>query len=160
MGPKNVLEILQIRSLCDENEWILPILEKHIVGASLQFFFKDVLGFVKVIEKSITKVLAFIENSVRFTKYFYLELHSYYIKKTSSEQLLKDDKLFSAKRAEGYVYSLWSLLPSCCNYPCDTSSNFRVLQSVLCDTLQNQPELRGIVCSSIQVLRIGSFMLQ
>jgi len=121
MGPKNVLEILQIRSLCDENEWILPILEKHIVGASLQFFFKDVLGFVKVIEKSITK-------------------------------LLKDDKLFSAKRAEGYVYSLWSLLPSCCNYPCDTSSNFRVLQSVLCDTLQNQPELRGIVCSSIQVL--------
>ncbi|PUZ77935.1 hypothetical protein GQ55_1G413300 [Panicum hallii var. hallii] len=121
MGPKNVLEILQIRSLCDENEWILPILEKHIVGASLQFFLKDVLGFVKAIEKSITK-------------------------------LLKDDKLFSAKRAEGYVYSLWSLLPSCCNYPCDTSSNFRVLQSVLCDTLENQPELRGIVCSSIQVL--------
>ncbi|KAG2662047.1 hypothetical protein PVAP13_1KG517875 [Panicum virgatum] len=121
MGPKNVLEILQIRSLCDENEWILPILEKHIVGASLQFFLKDVLGFVKAIEKSITK-------------------------------LLKDDKLFSAKRAEGYVYSLWSLLPSCCNYTCDTSSNFRVLQSVLCDTLQNQHELRGIVCSSIQVL--------
>ncbi|RLN07702.1 RRP12-like protein isoform X2 [Panicum miliaceum] len=121
MGPKNVLEILEIRSLCAENEWILPILEKHIVGASLQFFLKDVLGFVKAIEKSITK-------------------------------LLKDDKLFSAKRAEGYVYSLWSLLPSCCNYPCDTSSNFGVLQSVLCDTLQNQPELRGIVCSSIQVL--------
>jgi ribosomal RNA-processing protein 12 len=68
MGPKNVLEILQIRSLCDENEWILPILEKHIVGASLQFFLKDVLGFVKAIEKSITKVLAPIENSVRFTK--------------------------------------------------------------------------------------------
>jgi hypothetical protein len=68
MGPKNVLEILQIRSLCDENEWILPILEKHIVGASLHFFLKDVLGFVKAIEKSITKVLAPIENSVRFTK--------------------------------------------------------------------------------------------
>ncbi|KAF8689817.1 hypothetical protein HU200_041447 [Digitaria exilis] len=121
MGPKNVLEILQIRSICAENEWILPILDKHIVGASLQFFLKDILGIVKAIEKSITK-------------------------------LLKDDKLFSAKRAEGYVYSLWSLLPSCCNYPCDTSSNFRVLQSILCDTLQNQPELRGIVCSSIQVL--------
>nr|CAB3447920.1 unnamed protein product [Digitaria exilis] len=119
MGPKNVLEILQIRSICAENEWILPILDKHIVGASLQFFLKDILGIVKAIEKSITK-------------------------------LLKDDKLFSAKRAEGYVYSLWSLLPSCCNYPCDTSSNFRVLQSILCDTLQNQPELRGIVCSSIQ----------
>ena len=36
---------------------------------------------------------------------------------------------------EGYVYSLWSLLPSCCNYPCDTSSNFRVLQNVLCELL-------------------------
>nr|CAB3451276.1 unnamed protein product [Digitaria exilis] len=119
MGPKNVLEILQIRSICAENEWILPILDKHIIGASLQFFLKDILGIVKAIEKSITK-------------------------------LLKDDKLFSAKRAEGYVYSLWSLLPSCCNYPCDTSSNFRVLQSILCDTLQSQPELRGIVCSSIQ----------
>ncbi|CAN6274197.1 unnamed protein product [Urochloa humidicola] len=121
MGPKNVLEILQIRSICAENEWILPILQKHIIGASLQFFLKDILGIVKAIEKSITK-------------------------------LLKDDKLFSAKRAEGYVYSLWSLLPSCCNYPCDTSSNFRFLQSVLCDTLQNQPDLRGIVCSSIQIL--------
>ncbi|KAL6911594.1 hypothetical protein ACP4OV_000399 [Aristida adscensionis] len=121
MGPKNVLEILQIQSICDENEWILPILEKHIVGASLQFFLKDILGIVRAVEKSIPK-------------------------------LLKDDKLFSAKRAEGYVYSLWSLLPSCCNYACDTSSNFRVLQNVLCDTLQNQPDLRGIICSSIQVL--------
>jgi hypothetical protein len=43
----------------------------------------------------------------------------------------------------------WSLLPSCCNYPCDTSSNFRVLLNVLCDALQNQPDLRGIVYSSI-----------
>ncbi|KAL6635240.1 hypothetical protein ACP70R_027911 [Stipagrostis hirtigluma subsp. patula] len=121
MGPKNVLEVLQIQSICDENEWILPILEKHIVGASLQFFLKDVLGIVRAVEKSIPK-------------------------------LLKGDKLFSAKRAEGYVYSLWSLLPSCCNYPCDTSSNFRVLQNVLCDTLQNQPDLRGIICSSVQIL--------
>ncbi|XP_062220493.1 uncharacterized protein LOC133919935 [Phragmites australis] len=121
MGPKNVLEILQIQSIFDDNEWILPILEKHIVGASLQFFLIDILGIVRAIEKSIPK-------------------------------LLKGDKLFSAKRAEGYVYSLWSLLPSCCNYPRDTSSNFGVLQNVLCDTLQNQPDLRGIVCSSIQVL--------
>ncbi|GJN22474.1 hypothetical protein PR202_gb10038 [Eleusine coracana subsp. coracana] len=121
MGPKNVLEILEIQSICDENEWILSILEKYTVGASLQFFLSDILGIIRVVEKSIPK-------------------------------LLKGDKLFSAKRAEGYVYSLWSLLPSCCNYPCDTSSNFRALQNVLCDTLQNQPDLRGIVCSSIQVL--------
>jgi ribosomal RNA-processing protein 12 len=98
-------------------------------------------------------------KSCALQKYFCFKLLSYYVKNASTEQLLKDDKLFSAKRAEGYVYSLWSLLPSCCNYPCDTSSNFRVLESVLCDTLQNQPELRGIVCSSIQVLLIGFIML-
>jgi len=121
MGPKNVLDILHIQSIYDENEWILPILERHIVGASLQFFLRDILGIIRAVEKSIPK-------------------------------LLKDDKLFSAKRAEGYVYSLWSLLPSCCNYACDTSSSFKVLQSVLCDTLQNQPDLRGIICSSIQIL--------
>ena len=68
MGPKNVLEILQIRSLCDENEWILPILEKHIVGASLQFFLKDVLGLVKAIEKSITKVLCVHKKFCAFYK--------------------------------------------------------------------------------------------
>ncbi|XP_044955784.1 RRP12-like protein [Hordeum vulgare subsp. vulgare] len=121
MGPKNVLDILHIQSIYDENEWILPILERHIVGASLQFFLRDILGIIRAVEKSIPK-------------------------------LLKDDKLFSAKRAEGYVYSLWSLLPSCCNYPFDTSSSFKVLQNVLCDTLQNQPDLRGIICSSIQIL--------
>ncbi|KAM0891964.1 hypothetical protein ACQ4PT_026063 [Festuca glaucescens] len=121
MGPKNVLDILHIQSICDENEWILPILERHIVGASLQFFLRDILGIVRAVEKSIPK-------------------------------LLKDDKLFSAKRAEGYVYSLWSLLPSCCNYPCDTSNTFEVLQNVICDTLKNQPDLRGIICSSIQIL--------
>nr|XP_051192170.1 uncharacterized protein LOC127305696 isoform X2 [Lolium perenne] len=121
MGPKNVLDILHIQSICAENEWILPILERHIVGASLQFFLRDILGIVRAVEKSIPK-------------------------------LLKDDKLFSAKRAEGYVYSLWSLLPSCCNYPCDTSNTFKVLQNVICDTLKNQPDLRGIICSSIQIL--------
>lgn len=86
-------------------------------------------------------------------------MHSHYVLDISTKQLLKNDKLFSAKRAEGYVYSLWSLLPSCCNYSCDTSSNFRVLQDVLCDTLQNQPDLRGIVCSSIQVFLMVSFLL-
>ena len=86
-------------------------------------------------------------------------MHSHYVLDMSTEQLLKNDKLFSAKRAGGYVYSLWSLLPSCCNYSCDTSSNFRALQDVLCDTLQNQPDLCGIVCSSIQVFLTVSFLL-
>jgi ribosomal RNA-processing protein 12 len=67
MGPKNVLEILDIQSICDENEWILPVLEKHIIGASLQFFLKDILGIVRAVEKSIPKVV-FIENSLCFTE--------------------------------------------------------------------------------------------
>lgn len=57
MGPKNVLGILQIQSICDENEWILPVLDKHIVGASLQFFLRDILGIIRAVEKSIPKVL-------------------------------------------------------------------------------------------------------
>jgi ribosomal RNA-processing protein 12 len=58
MGPKNVLDILHIQSICDENEWILPILERHIVGASLQFFLRDILGIVRAVEKSIPKVFS------------------------------------------------------------------------------------------------------
>lgn len=68
------------------------------------------------------------------------------------EQLVEEDKLFSAKRAEGYIYSLWSLLPSFCNYACDTASSFGDLQNVLCDTLRNEPSLHGVVCSSLQVV--------
>jgi ribosomal RNA-processing protein 12 len=68
MGPKNVLEILEIHSICNENGWILPVLEKHIVGTSLQFFLKDILDIVKAVEKSISKVYAFIETSLCFTE--------------------------------------------------------------------------------------------
>uniref|UniRef100_A0A453PTG7 Uncharacterized protein n=1 Tax=Aegilops tauschii subsp. strangulata TaxID=200361 RepID=A0A453PTG7_AEGTS len=57
MGPKNVLDILHIQSISVENEWILPILERHIVGASLQFFLRDILGIVRAVEKSIPKIL-------------------------------------------------------------------------------------------------------
>ncbi|EAY87765.1 hypothetical protein OsI_09183 [Oryza sativa Indica Group] len=57
MGPKNVLKILQIHSISDENEWIFPILEKHIVGASLQFFLTDIRDIIRAVEKNIPKVL-------------------------------------------------------------------------------------------------------
>ncbi|KAJ4816277.1 RRP12-like protein [Rhynchospora pubera] len=67
-------------------------------------------------------------------------------------KLVNEGKLFSAKRAEGYVYSLWSLLPSCCNYPCDTGSSFMDLQNVLCEKLCNETNLRGIICRSLQTL--------
>lgn len=67
MGPKNVLKILQIHSISDENEWIFPILEKHIVGASLQFFLTDIRDIIRAVEKNIPKVSSiFFENPNSF----------------------------------------------------------------------------------------------
>lgn len=81
MGPKNVLEILEIQSICDENEWILSILEKYIVGASLQFFLSDILGIVKAVEKGIPKVYALfflkIYCALQNKEDFCVELYSY-----------------------------------------------------------------------------------
>lgn len=64
----------------------------------------------------------------------------------------EEGRIFSARSSEGLVYSLWSLLPSFCNYAIDTSSSFKLLQSSLCATLRQEPELRGIICSSLQIL--------
>ncbi|KAJ0983774.1 hypothetical protein J5N97_002130 [Dioscorea zingiberensis] len=64
----------------------------------------------------------------------------------------EEGRIFSARSSEGFVYSLWSLFPAFCNYPIDTSSSFKLLQSTLCSTLQIEPELRGIICSSLQIL--------
>uniref|UniRef100_K3YPE2 Uncharacterized protein n=1 Tax=Setaria italica TaxID=4555 RepID=K3YPE2_SETIT len=91
MGPKNVLEILQIRSICAENEWILPILEKHIVGASLQFFLKDILGIVKSIEKSINKVLI-TQNKEALSV-------------SREEDILTDDELSKSERRAKELYT-------------------------------------------------------
>lgn len=55
-------------------------------------------------------------------------------------------------RANGLVYSLWSLLPSFCNYPLDTAENFKDLEKALCSALQEEADSRGIVCSSLQIL--------
>ncbi|XP_073010207.1 uncharacterized protein [Typha latifolia] len=67
-------------------------------------------------------------------------------------KLVREDKPYSAKRVEGFAYSLWSLLPSFCKYPCDTASTFEDLQNVLCDVLRKEPNLHGVVCSSLQIL--------
>ena len=50
------------------------------------------------------------------------------------------------------MYSLWSLLPSFCNYPVDTAASFKSLEGALCTALQEEHELRGIICSSLQNL--------
>nr|XP_010932375.1 RRP12-like protein [Elaeis guineensis] len=69
-----------------------------------------------------------------------------------SLKLEKEGRIYSARSAEGLVYSLWSLLPAFCNYPVDTSSSFKVLQKVLCNALRQEPTLHGIICSSLQIL--------
>ncbi|KAJ0953494.1 hypothetical protein HanRHA438_Chr00c70g0862321 [Helianthus annuus] len=38
-----------------------------------------------------------------------------------------------------FAYSLWSLLPSFCNYPVDTAESFKDLEKVLCHTLAKKP---------------------
>lgn len=53
---------------------------------------------------------------------------------------------------DGLVYSLWSLLPSFCNYPVDTADSYKRLEKVLCNALQEEPDIRGILCSSLQKL--------
>ncbi|KAJ3696083.1 hypothetical protein LUZ60_001460 [Juncus effusus] len=121
MGPNEFLRILKIKSINDENSWILPVLKQNIVGANLNFFLRDILNVINSTQETIHK-------------------------------LVNEDKLFSAKRAEGYVYSLWSLLVSFCNFPRDTASSFTDLQKVLLDKLCNEPDLRGIICSSLQIL--------
>lgn len=50
------------------------------------------------------------------------------------------------------MYSLWSLLPSFCNYPVDTAESFKGLERALCTALQEETEVRGIICSSLQIL--------
>ncbi|KAG1334382.1 RRP12-like protein [Cocos nucifera] len=69
-----------------------------------------------------------------------------------SLKLEKEGRVYSARSAEGLVYSLWSLLPAFCNYAVDTSSSFKILQKVLCDALRQEPSVRGIICSSLQIL--------
>lgn len=58
----------------------------------------------------------------------------------------------SSRNAEPLVYSLWSLLPSFCNYPVDTAESFKDLDKALCSALREEPDVRGIICSSLQIL--------
>ncbi|XP_051150199.1 uncharacterized protein LOC127264739 [Andrographis paniculata] len=72
--------------------------------------------------------------------------------KQKSAVLEQEGKLQSARSIDGIVYSLWSLLPSFCNFPVDTSESFKDLEGALCATLKEEPDVRGIICSSLQIL--------
>lgn len=58
MGPKEFLNLLQIKDINDDNAWLLPVLKQHIVGASLNFFRRDVLDMINKIQAAISKVPA------------------------------------------------------------------------------------------------------
>lgn len=67
-------------------------------------------------------------------------------------QLELQGRIFSSRNANALVYSLWSLLPSFCNYPVDTTQSFNDLKRSLCSALNEEPDTHGIICSSLQIL--------
>lgn len=69
-----------------------------------------------------------------------------------SQKFELEGRVFSSRSADALVYSLWSLLPSFCNYPVDTAESFMDLAGVLCSALHEENDIRGIICSSLQNL--------
>jgi ribosomal RNA-processing protein 12 len=67
-------------------------------------------------------------------------------------QLGLQGRAISSRTADAVVYSLWSLLPSFCNYPFDMAESFKDLEKALCSALHEEPETRGVICSSLQIL--------
>ncbi|XP_058214149.1 uncharacterized protein LOC131325744 [Rhododendron vialii] len=74
------------------------------------------------------------------------------ILRMKSQVLEREGRIYSSRSVDGLVYSLWSLLPSFCNYPVDIAESFKNLKEALCRNLQEQPDIRGIICSSLQIL--------
>ncbi|PON84609.1 Coatomer beta subunit [Trema orientale] len=72
--------------------------------------------------------------------------------KKKSEKLEVQGRVYSSRSVDALVYSLWSLLPSFCNYPFDTAKSFKDVEKDLCSALNEEGDVRGIVCSSLQIL--------
>ncbi|CAL0330264.1 unnamed protein product [Lupinus luteus] len=60
--------------------------------------------------------------------------------------------MVSSRNADALAYSLWSLLPSFCNYPVDTAESFMLLKEHLCNKLKEESDVRGIICTGLQLL--------
>ncbi|KAL4572212.1 hypothetical protein LXL04_018982 [Taraxacum kok-saghyz] len=74
------------------------------------------------------------------------------ILKLKSSKHEQEGRVHSARSIDGVIYSIWSLLPSFCNYPLDTAESYQDLEKVLCHTLSQEPDFRGVICSSLQIL--------
>ncbi|KAL5068261.1 hypothetical protein RYX36_019148 [Vicia faba] len=69
-----------------------------------------------------------------------------------AQKLEKQGLMVSSRNADAITYSLWSLLPSFCNYPSDTAKSFKVLEKHLRIKVKEEPDIRGIICTSLQLL--------
>ncbi|KAI3709731.1 hypothetical protein L2E82_39497 [Cichorium intybus] len=74
------------------------------------------------------------------------------ILKLKSAKHEQEGRIHSARSIDGVIYSLWSLLPSFCNYPLDTAESFKDLEKALYHSLREDPDFRGVICSSLQIL--------
>ncbi|KAD6455114.1 hypothetical protein E3N88_09820 [Mikania micrantha] len=79
-------------------------------------------------------------------------LDSIRVLKLRSAKHEQEGRIHSARSVDGLVYSLWSLLPSFCNYPLDTAESFKDLETKLCRSLREESDFRGIICSSLHIL--------
>ncbi|CAN1284132.1 RRP12-like protein [Linum perenne] len=69
-----------------------------------------------------------------------------------SLELEREGRIISARSVDALAYSLWSLLPSFCNYPSDTAESFKDMEEDLCTALREEHDVRGILCSALQIL--------
>lgn len=67
-------------------------------------------------------------------------------------QLELQGRIYASRSVDALIYSLWSLLPSFCNYPLDTAESIKDLEKALCSALHEEPDVRGTICSSLQIL--------
>lgn len=72
--------------------------------------------------------------------------------KRRSLMLEREGKMHSSRSVAGLIYSLWSLLPSFCNYPLDTFESFKDLEKELFRALREEPDVLGIICSALKIL--------
>lgn len=72
--------------------------------------------------------------------------------KEKAHKLEKQGMMVSSRNADNLAFSLWSLLPSFCNYPLDTAQSFMDLEKHLCNKLKEEHDIRGIICTSLQIL--------
>ncbi|KAK9073659.1 hypothetical protein SSX86_006253 [Deinandra increscens subsp. villosa] len=94
------------------------------------------------------------QNIVGARLSFFIEslLDNIRVLKLKSAKLEQEGRIHSARSVDGLVYSLWSLLPSFCNYPVDTAESFKDLETELRRALRKEADFRGLICSSLQIL--------